>query len=163
MKTCKEEGCNNNNFSKGYCRYHWGMHYVKPIRRSKISSVRGTKIKKRPLKALKKATGEKELFLRIYMEKQYNWVSQLSGIPLPRPDQSFFIHSFAHILAKGKYPKYRLKMHNIFLLTSVEHVLFDQGTVERREQYAIDKGLGKDAWEVLYLLTESLKKEYNEK
>lgn len=69
-----------------------------------------------------------------------------------------FFSLFAHVLPKGKYPELKLKEENIVLLTPNEHALFDQGTEEKREEYA---RLNPTCdWEKLYDYREVLKKKF---
>lgn len=68
----------------------------------------------------------------------------------------------AHILPKGKWPKYRLYSNNICICHYEEHSLIDQGTEDQRHKY-------KEEWEakgyvvdfsIFYELQEKLKKFY---
>ena len=106
----------------------------------------------------KKATGELDLFKRLWEEREH--VSFLSGIPL----DEFDVWQMAHVLAKGqnKYPKFRLYPKNIVFLTSLEHHLWDNGTMDRRaiyQQEMLETGYDCD-WQRLYDLADELKKEY---
>ncbi|MCK4666402.1 hypothetical protein KAU33_06620 [Candidatus Dependentiae bacterium] len=78
-------------------------------------------------------------------------ISFISGKPLHNFDMKCFIH----VLAKGlnKYPHFRYYQKNVVLGTWEEHLLFDQGTKEQRDDYDGD-------FEPLYKLAEELKKEY---
>ena len=103
----------------GYCKYH---QYKRTDR--KISK------KYYPLKS-RKPTGEKELFEEIAKERLPT--SFISGIFLDLND----VRCYAHVLPKGKYPKYRLNKKNIVLLTPEEHRIFDQGTLDEEIKYSL--------------------------
>lgn len=47
--------------------------------------------------------------------------SEISGIPLPQ----FDVWSFAHILSKGAFPKFKYSPDNIMLMTRDEHIKYD--------------------------------------
>ena len=81
-----------------------------------------------------KPTGEKDLFDHIWETREH--VSFLSGRSLDEFAKGiFYTHMFAHVLAKGQYPKLRLNEENIVLLTPDEHWLLDQGTCNQRAEY----------------------------
>ena len=68
-----------------------------------------------------------------------------------------------HVLAKGKYPKFKLLDRNIVLGLPEEHTLIDQGTIDGREKYkkaCEDAGGGCD-WDKFYTLQGQLKIEYD--
>jgi hypothetical protein len=79
----------------------------------------------------RRKTNELALFKEVWGERSHT--SFLSGKPL----KYFDVKSFAHVLAKGKYPKLRLLKENIILLTAEEHHLLDQGTDEQRRKYEL--------------------------
>lgn len=88
---------------------------TKPLRRTKIKTQR-------------KTTGEKELFIEIWAEREHvctNCKEHLGDEPLA--------HYFAHILAKGKHPDLRLVKTNIMLLCFDCHYAYDHQT---KEHYA---------------------------
>lgn len=104
----------------------------------------------------KKSTGEKDLFGEIWEKREK--VSFLSGYPLMEFAYSpFFLNCFAHVLAKGRYPKFRLKETNIILLTPDEHYMFDFGTVAQRKKYAEKMNCD---WMKVYGLKDELLEEY---
>lgn len=70
----------------------------------------------------------------------------------------FDVCCFAHVLAKGKYPKFKFYEKNICLLTPYEHFLVDSSTKELRDKYA--KENPSCAWERFYDLRDELLKEY---
>lgn len=112
----------------------------------------------------RKATGEKQLFMRIWKEREH--VSFLTGKPLKDPfgnliteKSSFWVNCFAHVLAKGKYKDLRLNEDNIILLTPAEHFMLDMGTYEQRQKYAEATGC---SWQTIYALKESILEEYNQ-
>jgi|ERR1019366_1191777 hypothetical protein len=99
-----------------------------------------------PYKFKKKPTGEKEIFESIWFER--GAYSEISGTHLGE----FNICYFAHILPKGqnKFPRFKLRMDNICLMTLAEHTAFDSYR---------SKCIGKE-WEWLYLKEAELKEEY---
>lgn len=76
---------------------------------------------KKAYKYVKKPTGEKEVFKKIWEER--GPYSQVSGVFLGEFNHCFF----AHILpkAKNKYPHFKLNPENIVLMTLKEHHDFD--------------------------------------
>jgi hypothetical protein len=103
-----------------------------------------------------KPTGELVMFEIIWNSRMR--VSYLSGKSLEHYYRTdFWINLFAHVLAKGRYPKFRLKMENVILLTPEEHFMFDQGYKELRDKYAKENGCD---WQKVYDLEEKLRKEY---
>lgn len=135
-KTCIYLGCTYPVFSHAYCRSHqW-------CRKDD---------KYKPYRYVKKPTGEKEVFESIWKTRPHK--SFLTGHPL----DFFNVSYFAHILSKGKYPKYRLKRANIILLTVEEHFLLDQGTSEQREMY---ERIHNCNFETIYKLKQKLLESY---
>jgi hypothetical protein len=106
-------------------------------------------------------TGELALFDTIWATRPH--VSFISDLPISiQPHTPLWYSVFAHVLAKGKYPSFRLLDRNIVLLLPKEHALFDQGTKELRSMYRLScesYGGGCD-WDKLYELREQLKSEY---
>jgi len=82
-------------------------------------------------------------------------VSFLTGFPITNPDRS----NFAHVLSKGRYPKFRLNINNVILVTSYEHFLIDHGNAHLREVYK-QKNPSCN-WEGLKELRERLLAEYS--
>lgn len=101
---------------------------------------------KTPYKFVKKPTGEKALFEKIWSERAHN--SQVSGEWLGE----FNVSYFAHILPKGqnKYHHFKLNPRNIYLMTYEEHHNWDNNRA---------KCVGKE-WKLLKLIEEELKEEY---
>jgi hypothetical protein len=75
--------------------------------------------------------------------EMFNWiwenrphVSEISGEQLPPKGHFQWAWSFAHILSKGTYPKWKLNPHNIMLLTPKEHENQEKYPefIERREE-----------------------------
>lgn len=144
-KPCTVDGCGYPRFAKGYCRTH--------------QYLRTDKKKPKPIKARsdKYQYGQKDLFCKIWLTRPPK--SFITGYDLSRwGNGSMFFSLFAHVLPKGKYPELKLKEENIVLLTPNEHALFDQGTEEKREEYA---RLNPTCdWEKLYDYREVLKKKF---
>ena len=82
----------------------------------------GKRTKKKSSKT-KKSSGQKELFIEIWNEREH--VSELSGKHLGNDMNAWF---FAHILSKGSNPHLKLNKDNIMLLTQEEHWQLDQNT-----------------------------------
>lgn len=107
---------------------------------------------------LKKPTGEKAIFDEIWGDRLHrSFVSGKNLDKFAKDDRYYSL--FMHVLPKGKYPKFRLKKENIVLGTPWEHILFDQGTVEQRHEYALRNNI---SWKPLYELRDSLIEEYSE-
>ncbi len=161
MKTCKAHFCDYPVFSHGYCKnhqmYRTDSKKPKPLKHSKDIKGNRPRIKKVSIKASYRPTGELKLFLEIYEKRKNNWVSSLSGKPLTHRNGFLFINQFAHLLAKGKYSKFRLNKDNIFTITAEEHRLLDFGTERTREQYAREHHCD---WNIIYRKIETLKSEY---
>jgi len=116
-KTCK---CGYEGFFPGKkckkCKF-----YEKPKQNTKANATP----KKKTFTYKRKATGEKELFQRIWEvggtgeDKQ---VSFVSGVQLGTDGRSWH---FSHVLPKGRYPEARLDEENIVLKTLEEHELWE--------------------------------------
>lgn len=101
----------------------------------------------------KEATGEFEMFCSIYISS--NKRSFISGIDLRRYEGTkLFPNLFHHVLNKKIYPKSRLDIKNIILLTPQEHLDIHSCSTEK----LIDKN---PKWEEYYELFKKLKNEYN--
>ena len=94
----------------------------------------------------KKPTGEKDIFDKIWSEREH--VSEINGEPLGE----FNVFFFAHILPKGKnkYPHFKLREDNTCLMTIAQHHNWDN---------ARHKCTGPE-WNWLYEKEASLKDEY---
>jgi len=68
---------------------------------------------------------QKELFK--YKYENSNGCSELSGKPLLPVTHTQFYWQFIHVLSKGAYPSYKLRLENIMLALPEEH--------ENQEQY----------------------------
>jgi hypothetical protein len=142
LKTCKKEGCSYPVFGKGFCRNH---QYLREDYK--------------PYKYNKKPTGEKDVFLEIWEERER--VSFVTGVELSQYEETdLFPNLFAHVLSKKQYPKFRLNKKNIVLLTPDEHYLYDQGTIADRQVYANTCAPYKCDWIKLLTLQIELKLEY---
>ena len=147
-KECNYKDCTYPVFSGGYCKFH--QHVRIDNKRPRIK-------KRKAIRVSNKPTGELSMFLEIYEENKDKWVSRLSGIPLAHRNGFMFINQFAHLLAKGRFPHYRLNKENIWCITAFEHSLLDQGTSEQREAYAKKMNF---EWEPIYSNIADLKKQY---
>jgi hypothetical protein len=144
-KICSVEGCEYPSFGKDkqtklpYCKSH-----------------QYKRTDKKPYQYKKKATGERKMFDSIWSKRHHR--SFLSGANLHWvAGTDFYPNVFAHLLAKGKYPKFRLEEKNIVLLTPQEHELLDKGTEAQRQAYAKDNNC---SWDEIYALRESYIVEY---
>lgn len=158
MKTCLREGCNRNAFSHGYCLYDQNYRTDSKW----LAKQRLTKWKKkrtattRPCKVVKQSELP-ALYREIISERPL--ISFLTGKPLGPYDLRNFT-CCAHVLAKGqnKYPRFKAYKKNIVLLSQMEHFLFDFGTKQQRDDYAVKN---KCDWSALFKLKEELIEEYN--
>lgn len=75
------------------------------------------------LKRERKVTGELALFKEIFIERK--GVCEITGQKI-----EFHPISFMHILAKGAYPRFRLKKDNILMVIPDIHELYDNGSKE---------------------------------
>lgn len=98
----------------------------------------------------RKPTGELILFNTIFNTRPQ--VSFVNGEPLARyKDTDLYVNLFAHVIPKGKYPKFRLYDRNIALLTPKQHEQWDK----RRWEIENDP-----QWQPMFALEEILKEEY---
>lgn len=107
------------------------------------------KKKNKPSKAkVRKVTGEGNMFVEIWEEREH--VSFVTGLILPTPDPRTYY--FSHVLTKGAYPKFRLNKENIVFMTLKEHQIweFRRHTVKDHED-----------WKKVFQLALKLKREYN--
>ena len=142
-KTCRFQNCNYPIFSHGLCNRHQWARTDKELKR---------------LKYRRKKTDVSlyGLFREIFDEREH--VSFLSGRPLyANVDVSIWLCYFAHVLSRKMYPKFIIKKENIVLLTPEEHSLLDQGTEQKRKEYAEKYHCD---WNKIYTLQDELKKEY---
>lgn len=79
-------------------------------------------MKRTPFKKTFKATGEMELFKKIWEAMPHPKMSDLDDSPLPfKPGEDGFASQFSHLLPKGAYPKQRLMAENIMVVTPSQH------------------------------------------
>ena len=112
MKICKSDGCNNNVFGGGFCKFH---QYKRQEKNKPIVSTSINSFKEKKIKAKSKASGQLALFKEIWNERAH--VSELSGDKI----SMFDVFCFHHILTKAAYPKFLLFKPNIIILTRAEH------------------------------------------
>lgn len=112
MKICNSDGCNNNVFGGGFCKFH---QYKRQEKNKPIVSTSINSFKEKKIKAKSKASGQLALFKEIWNERAH--VSELSGDKI----SMFDIYCFHHILTKAAYPKFLLFKPNIIILTRAEH------------------------------------------
>ena len=74
---------------------------------------------------MKKFKNQTELFAYIWETRPH--ISEVSGKPLLYPGSTKYHWQFAHILAKGHFPSYKLNPDNIMLMLPDEH--------ERQEEF----------------------------
>ena len=112
MKICKSDGCNNNVFGGGFCKFH---QYKRQEKNKPIVSTSINSFKEKKIKAKSKASGQLALFKEVWNERAH--VSELSGDKI----SMFDVFCFHHILTKAAYPKFLLFKPNIIILTRAEH------------------------------------------
>ena len=112
MKICNSEGCNNNVFGGGFCKFH---QYKRQEKNKPIVSTSINSFKEKKIKAKSKASFQLALFKEIWNEREH--VSELSGDKI----SMFDVFCFHHILTKAAYPKFLLFKSNIIILTRAEH------------------------------------------
>ena len=112
MKICNSDGCNNNVFGGGFCKFH---QYKRQEKNKPIVSTSINSFKEKKIKAKSKASGQLTLFKEIWNERAH--VSELSGDKI----SMFDVFCFHHILTKAAYPKFLLFKPNIIILTRAEH------------------------------------------
>lgn len=84
--------------------------------------------------------------------------SQISGIDITWTyGTDLWVNCFAHILAKGIFPRYKLNPKNIIIVSPDEHSLLDQGTKEQRKDYEIKNNCSFDSF---YTKKGELQQEY---
>jgi hypothetical protein len=121
-------------YERGNCK---GCTHNRLIVNKSLALCGGCNEKRKKAAKLKRTgqtgTEQRDLFLEIYDSRIDNWVSDISGQPLPRPPRpntepakaefmwSRFFSCFSHILPKGRYSEYKLDHRNIFLVTPEEH------------------------------------------
>jgi len=81
-------------------------------------------VKKTGAKVTRKATGEKELFLRIWDERPHRCEVCGDDIEMPGPS------NFAHLLSKGAYSSLRLVSENIAIACESCHYQLDFGSTK---------------------------------
>jgi len=163
MKTCNYKGCKRPQWSNktGLCQIHT------PKKRLKGKSIlRKSAIKKRKRIDTTDTsfgfTSQKEMFEDIWIQTsgtKGDMYSTISGIKLTELYGTDMWYScFAHILDKGKYPRYKLNPENIMLVTPYEHFLIDQGTNKLRKEYEKKKHC---SFDIFYKKREELLSLYN--
>lgn len=146
MGKCKDADCPNPDkeqlLSSGRCR-------VCCERRFRGYGQKKGETCKKKAKAYK-PTGEMGIFLIIWNTQPR--VSFLDGTPLGNVLKPIF---FSHILPKGSYPRYRLRIENIILLTEQQH----------RDWHSMAESdlLKQDArWQKVFDMRDKLRLQYNE-
>lgn len=148
---CKAKGCYNPVWKEGYCYAH--QYYVaakKPI----------PKYKKRKVSKTESYgfRSQMELFQYVIYNAPRPIICPVSGRDITKlfeQDPSVWVSCCAHIIPKGRYPRWKLNPRNILLLDPEVHHLFDQGTEAQRQKTGWE-------WTELYNLQEQLKREYEE-
>lgn len=106
--------------------------------------------KRKPMKKVRKPSGQKQVFERIWNSRPHKCF--VSGVTIHEPTASVF----SHVLPKGMYPDYKLDERNIVLLTPRHHDLWHNAGKEAliRGDYGYDWG-----WKALFDLYDELKRE----
>jgi len=101
------------------------------------------------------ATGEANVFIEIWEGLEpHERVSFVSGHPL-EDQHEMRAYYFAHVLGKGRCPKFRLYKKNIVLLKFKEHKLWDTARFKIKENPHL-----MIMWKPMFDLEEQLIKEY---
>lgn len=101
------------------------------------------------------ASGEAKLFKEIWDDLEpEERVSFVSGIPLGNQHE-MRAHYFAHVIGKGRAPRFRLYKKNIALLTIEEHKLWDTARWKIKENPHL-----LEMWDKMFKLEEELIAEY---
>ena len=125
-----------------------------PLKRTPLKKpLKRTPLKRTPLTYKRKPTGELPLMCMIWNSIREH-KSFISGEPI----SNFNVRNMAHVLpkAKNKYPKFKLHIKNIVLITWEEHDLWDNGLREElmklpewNKMFELESGL-KDEYKKLY-------------
>lgn len=136
-QSCAIESCSLFPLSNGYCFKHQNEEVSVPVK-----------------EGFKNQT---ELFNYIWDTRPH--VSEISGRELTAEKGSKLWYCYClHILAKGKYGKYKLNPDNILLGHNEEHSLIDAGTEEQRKKYK--EQYPNTNWNIFYEKQRKLKEEY---
>jgi len=160
MRICSKEGCQypvfgtDKNTRKGYCKSH---QYL----RTDLGKTKNKKEAKREYGF----TRQKDMFLSVWLRSSDNkgrhfcW---LTGIQIDKYiDTMFESWMFAHILPKGRYPKYKLNPDNIRLLHPKVHTLVDNFTEDMRyKEHDLGSRKTHIDFNKWFELQDKLKKEY---
>lgn len=77
---------------------------------------------RKTLSTVRKPSGEVEVFKTLWAQNKGR--SEVSGKALPPPGHPMFHWTGSHLLAKGRYPDYKLDPRNIVMVTPEEHQLW---------------------------------------
>lgn len=88
---------------------------------------------KSTLKAERKSSGERELFVMLWAK--CNGKSEASGKKLLPPEHSMFHHQGSHLLPKGAFPDYKLDPRNVVMITPDEHEMWHHKPQEFRKKH----------------------------
>jgi hypothetical protein len=107
LKVCKSCGAD---------AYIWSMGCCKSCSNKQV----------KPIKKVRKPTGEKDLFFEIWNERPHVCVNCKCNL-----GNEAKAHFFSHIISKKKEPKLRLEKSNIWLLCFDCHYLYDFSTKDK--------------------------------
>lgn len=121
------------NYEKGICKGCGEIRYIVSKNKGLCSSCMKKRSFNLPKKThvkskARKATGERELFLKIWEERSH--YCQHCGMYLGEEPKSFY---FSHIKGKGAYPELRLDPNNIELLCYECHHKWDFGDEKKKK------------------------------
>ena len=124
---CKARNCNYNAWAHGLCKmhqYYWAKDQPIP------------KYKKKPPKPNNFGfSSQLEMFMSVVYLAPRPIICPVSGTNITKlfsGEPKEWISCCAHILAKGKFPLFKLNPANIILIDPKAHRLYDQGTEAQR-------------------------------
>ena len=162
-------------WKNGKCKYHDDTR--KPIVSTSNLKSKNTPLKKRsslrgsPKRLKQVSENRKEctewgydnqsgMFLSLWenAKKNEKVYSEISNFDITwMYDTQLWSSCFAHILAKGSYPKFKLNPKNIMIVDPYEHLLIDQGTEKQRKDYEKKHHC---TFDIFYKKKDKLKEEY---
>jgi len=133
-KTCKADNCYSPVWGGGYCKNHqWKRTDKKP----KKSTFRTKRERIRDFNW--GFDSQVELFDWLWEEarnEEGKVICPYTGVDITSlKGKDIYYSCFAHVLAKGRYPWFKLNPKNVRVVSPAFHTLVDQGTSEQRARY----------------------------